>query len=128
MLNAFPKENRVANGEEYLAPGFYGRPYLKGGYRVLYELDGKKFSMFLTNAGGPDDAIWTMTLFRRSFENTGAAESLLPGPWLRAFWGLDRDLGRAFVFQKGPCIGGTMGLADQKLAEEMSKELANALP
>jgi hypothetical protein len=128
LLKAFPEKDRVANSEEYLAPGFLGRSYLKGGYRVLYETDGKKYSMFLTNAGSPDDAIMTMTMFRMSFANTGAAEPLLVGPWLRAFWGLDSELGRAFVFQKGPYIAGTMGLPDLKLADQLARELANALP
>jgi hypothetical protein len=128
MLSAFPAKDRVPNGEEFLAPGYTERPYLKGGFRVAYETGGKKYSMFLTNAGTPDDALWTWSLFRRSFENTGSAEAVLPGPWVRAFWGLDPELGRALVFQKGTFLGGTMGLADPKLADELAKQLANSIP
>lgn len=128
LLSAFPEKDRVANSEQYLAPDTPGQTYLKGGYRVLYESEGKKFSMFLTNSGTPDDALWTMSGFRMSFENTGSAEALLPGPWTQAFWGLDPELGRALVFRKGSYIGGTMGLADKKLAEEMSAQLAKSLP
>ncbi|GEM_PF-5344402 len=128
LLAAFPEANRVPHSEEYLAAGFYGRTYLKGGYRVLYQTEDAKFSMFLTYAGSPSDAIMTMTVFRMSFENAGAAEAVLPDPWLRAFWGLDPEFGRAFVFQKGPYIGGTMGLPNRELAEQLSREMANALP
>lgn len=128
MLKAFPEAGRVANSEQFLSPAGSDRPYLKGGFRVMYEVDGKKFTMFLTYAGNPDEAIWTMSRFKMSFENTGSAEMLLPGPWLRAFWGLDPELGRAFVFQKNGYIGGTMGLNDVTLADKMSRELANALP
>ncbi len=128
MFAAFPEKNRMPHSEQYLATRFLERSYLKGGYRVLYEVDGKRFSMFLVNAGDPDDAIMTMAVFRMSFRNVGSAEAMLPGPWLRAFWGLDPQLGRALVFQKGRYIGGTMGLNDRKLATQMSLQLANTLP
>ncbi len=128
MFAAFPEKNRVPHSEQYLATRFFERSYLQGGYRVLYEVDGKRFSMFLVNAGDPDEAIITMVSFRMSFNNVGSSEAMLPKPWLRAFWGLDPQLGRALVFQKGRYIGGTMGLNDRKLAIQMSLQLANRLP
>ena len=128
LLSAFPEKDRVPHSEQYLAPGFLDRPYLKGGYRVLYETRGVRYTMFLCDGGDPDEAVMTMSLFRMSFQNVGSAEALLPRPWLRAFWALDPKLGRALVFQKGRYIGGTMGLPDRKPAILLSIELANALP
>jgi len=127
LFSAFPVENRVPNSEQYLAPKSNEPAYLHAGYRVLYDIHGKQCSMFLSDLQTPDQAVTTMATFGMSFKNTGSAEALLPGPWAGGFWGIDKELGAALVFRKGRFIGGTMGLADRKLATQRAAQLANAL-
>lgn len=47
MLGLFPSEGRLMNEETYLLESVLGHDYLRGAFRVVYEVDGDRFDIYL---------------------------------------------------------------------------------
>lgn len=56
LLRLFPSEGLLKNQETYLLENVLGHEFLRGAFRVSYEVKGDRFDMYLFNCEDPDDA------------------------------------------------------------------------
>ncbi|NPA37319.1 MAG: hypothetical protein GXO47_10775, partial [Chlorobi bacterium] len=49
MFNKFPQEGRVPNSDSYISTEFLGYEFMPGAYIMPYDLNGKKFKLFIVD-------------------------------------------------------------------------------
>ncbi|KPK99328.1 MAG: hypothetical protein AMK75_06710 [Planctomycetes bacterium SM23_65] len=140
-LAFFPVEKRTPAGDSYHVDDLMGYDFLGRGFTVEYDLEGTKATMFLAilppdvvgkqPEGGPPVPGITTTAYiklRRALLGAGETPQVLPGPWQHAYRASEPKLGTGLVARKGRCIAGIFGCPDEKLALQMTSELAQKLP
>ena len=54
QLQRFPSENKIEHSESYIATGFLGHEFLSNAFVVKYILEGKKYQLFIIDAGSTE--------------------------------------------------------------------------
>jgi hypothetical protein len=121
LFSLFPEENRVKRSERFIPLNFLGQKYLKNGYRVDYERQGKSYQIFLLRAGSPEEAREEYRKYRAFLQSEG--EALSPSGagddeivWVRG------EKSKA-LFIHGPFWGGVLDDKDTKEAEATIRTL-----
>ena len=63
QLQMFPAENKIEHSELYISTGFLGHEFLSNAFTVNYELSGKKYQLFIIDAGSVEQANATLTRY-----------------------------------------------------------------
>jgi hypothetical protein len=63
QLQMFPAENKIAHSELYISTGFLGHEFLNKAFTANYELSGKKYQLFIIDAGSIEQANATLTRY-----------------------------------------------------------------
>jgi hypothetical protein len=75
-LQSFPAENKVAHSEQYISKSFLGHEFLQHAFTSEYQVSGKKYSVFIIDAGTPDAA---KNMLDSYYRFTGQATPLREG-------------------------------------------------
>ena len=62
LLN-FPTENKIVRSEIYIPSGFLGHEFLTNAFTAKYELSGKKYQLFIIDAGSAEQANATLNKY-----------------------------------------------------------------
>jgi hypothetical protein len=120
-LRLFPADDKIANGEVFVARDFLGYSTLSRAYVVPYK-GANPHSLFLIPLESPDEAQGMLKRYLALIKEGRAARSEIP------FLVDDPNNGPIGVFQRGRFIGGVMGLANSTLQARILKEFARSLP
>ena len=63
QLQMFPVENKIAYSELYISTGFLGHEFLNHAFTANYELSGKKYQLFIIDAGSVEQANAMLTRY-----------------------------------------------------------------
>jgi hypothetical protein len=63
QLQMFPAENKIAHSEIYISTGFLGHEFLTNAFTANYELSGRKYQLFIIDAGSVEQANATLTRY-----------------------------------------------------------------
>ena len=63
LLQAFPSENKITRSEIYIASSFLGHEFLGNAFAAIYEVSGKKYQLFIMDAGNADQARATLSKY-----------------------------------------------------------------
>ncbi len=69
-LQSFPAENKLPHTEQYIPKEFLGHEFLKKAFTVDYQLSGKKYMLFVIDAGTADDAKALLTKYYQFTKQT----------------------------------------------------------
>ena len=63
QLQSFPAENKIQYSELYIPSGFLGHEFLTQAFTVNYEISGKKYQLFIIDAGSAEQANTMLTKY-----------------------------------------------------------------
>jgi len=63
QLQMFPAANKIAHTELYISTGFMGHEFLTNAFTANYELSGRKYQLFIIDAGSVEQANATLTKY-----------------------------------------------------------------
>ena len=63
QLQGFPGENKIPHSELYIPQGFLGHEFLNKAFTANYQVSGKKYQLFVIDAGNIDQAKATLTKY-----------------------------------------------------------------
>ena len=63
QLRYFPADNKVAHSELYIPSGFLGHEFLSHAFTANYFVSGKKYQLFIIDAGSPEQANATLSRY-----------------------------------------------------------------
>lgn len=55
VVKCFPEKGKIANSEAYINKNFLGHSFLHSAFVAEYEIDGRKFQVFIIETGKPDE-------------------------------------------------------------------------
>jgi len=111
MLAALPEPGKVANSERFILSNFLGYEFLHSAYAANYELQGRKFQVFIMQAGSEDDA-------RALLQKYAALDKGNPAPTVKPGALAIRDPynGLVQLFWRGSAVWGVIGQAPDAAA------------
>ena len=115
ILSSFPREGMKKNTEKFISKNFLGYSYLHSGYTADYEVDGKKFKIFVIEGQDAGDCRGMMESYLKQTGNEGKAVS--EGPYRLK----DRYHGDIDLFWKGKWIWGIVDLNDPEIRSKFLK-------
>jgi hypothetical protein len=78
QLQSFPEENKIAHSELYIPTGFLGHEFLNKTFTANYQVSGKKYQLFVMDAGTVDQAKEALTKYMQfTKQNTKLREGRL---------------------------------------------------
>jgi len=78
QLQMFPAENKIPRSELYIPTGFLGHEFLINAFTANYQVAGKKYQLFIIDAGNVDQAKATLTKYLQfAKQNTRLREGRL---------------------------------------------------
>lgn len=119
----FPEENRIAGSERYIPKNFLGHPFFRGGYRVDYQGEKRKYQIFLVQNASREEAEKAFGKYREHLEAQDARVSLKKN----AVYRMMSAGGRETVFLYGSFVGGVLGKTDEAHALELIDEMVTNL-
>ena len=63
QLQMFPVENKIAHSELYISTGFLGHEFLGNAFTANYDLSGRKYQLFIIDAGSTEQANAMLTRY-----------------------------------------------------------------
>jgi len=115
ILDSFPPDGRVKNSEKFIAIKFLGYPFLHSAFTADYQLPGKKFKLFVIEAGDQNEC---RNMIQKYLEQTGKPEkSVGEGRYTI----LDPYHGEIDLRWQGRHIWGILSLNDPSLRSEYLK-------
>jgi len=115
ILSSFPREGMKKNTEKFISKNFLGYSYLHSGYTADYEVDGKKFKIFVIEGQDAGDCRGMMESYLKQTGNEGKAVS--EGPYRLK----DRYHGDVDLFWQGKWIWGIVDLNDPEIRSKFLK-------
>jgi hypothetical protein len=115
ILSSFPREGMKKNTEKFISKNFLGYSYLHSGYTADYEVDGKKFKIFVIEGQDAGDCRGMMESYLKQTGNEG--KSVSEGPYRLK----DRYHGDVDLFWKGKWIWGIVDLNDPEIRSKFLK-------
>ena len=115
QFSAFPVKDKIPNSEKFTRQDVLGQQYLQNGYSVEYDLDGKKYYIFLIQCADVNDAgdkFEQYRLFRKESNSIMDDDE-------QSFSGTDSYYGNIFFEQKGLYIIGVLGKIEKAYGEEI---------
>jgi hypothetical protein len=111
MLAALPEPGRVANSERYILRNFLGYEFLHSAFAADYDLQGRKFQVFIMQAASEDDA-------RAMLQKYAALDKGNPAPAVKPGALAIRDPynGPLQLFWRGATVCGVIGQAPDAAA------------
>jgi len=131
-IGYFPKSGLKPGSIEYFPDGLLGHQFLKRGFKASYVENGeqkiepqetsriKDFRLFLAMFKSPQEAIGALKLFKENLLKKGKlakTASARFGPEIVI--GTDPYQGKTIVAQKGPCLLGAVGFAQDEAGERL---------
>lgn len=106
MLAALPEPGKVANSERFILRNFLGYDFLHSAFAADYDLQGRKFQVFIMQAGSEDDA-------RALLQKYAALDKGNPAPTVKPGALAIRDPynGPVQLFWRGSAVWGVIGQA-----------------
>ncbi len=78
QLQSFPSENKIVRSELYIPTGFLGHEFLNKAFTANYQVGGKKYQLFIMDAGNAEQAKVTLTKYLQfTKQNTKLREGRL---------------------------------------------------
>jgi hypothetical protein len=111
ILAAFPAPGKIAHSERYILHNFLGHDFLHSAFTADYELQGRKYQLFIMQAGKEDEAR-TMLQKYAALDKKNPAPLIIPGPLTIN----DPYNGPVRLFWRGAYIWGSQNLAGELLA------------
>ena len=65
QLQSFPLGNKIPHGELYIPSGFLGHEFLNNAFTANYQVSGKKYQLFIIDAGNADQAKSMLTSYNQ---------------------------------------------------------------
>jgi len=117
ILSSFPQEGMKKKTEKFVSKDFLGYSYLHSGYTADYEVDNKKFKIFVIEGMDGGDCRGMMEKYLKQTGNEGKTVS-------EGTYGLkDRYHGDVDLFWKGRMIWGILDLNDPELQSKFLKAI-----
>ncbi len=125
LFSAFPERGKVKMSERFIPKDFLAQPYLKNGYRVDYQKDGRDYQMFLLREVSVEEARKAFERYLGFLESQqGMIRHLNKTPYKAA---IAEGETKTFIFQRGPFLGGTLNQEDFSEAQERITEMMERL-
>jgi hypothetical protein len=125
LFNSFPERDKVPMSERFIPTNFLGQAYLKNGYRVDYEAEGKRFQAFLVRNGSPEEAQDAYAKYQDFLQSDNEQiSSTSKNDYHVTFIKGERS---TIIFQYGSFIGGVVGCEDLPHAERTIEEMLPSL-
>ena len=115
ILSSFPREGMKKNTEKFISKNFLGYSYLHSGFTADYEVDGKKFKIFVIEGQDAGDCRGMMESYLKQTGNEGKA--VAEGPYRLK----DRYHGDVDLFWMGKWIWGIVDLSDPEIRSKFLK-------
>ncbi len=120
VFSSFPREGMKKNTEKFISKDFLGYSYLHSGYTADYEVDDKKFKVFVIEGKDAEDCRGMMEKYLHQTGNEGKAVSE------GAYRLKDRYHGDIDLLWKGRLIWGVLELVDPELRSKMLKAIEDS--
>jgi hypothetical protein len=125
FFSFFPEEFRVKRSERLIPKNFLGQPFLKNGFRVDYEKQGRGYQIFLLQEGSQEAAQGSFQRYQAFLQSQGDKLTRPTGdpyPVARA----EGEKKKA-LFQYGTFWGGILDARDFQEAERIIREMVGRL-
>lgn len=125
FFSFFPEEFRVKRSERLIPRNFLGQSFLKHGFRVDYEKEGRGYQIFLLKEGSREEAQGTFERYQTFLQSQGDRITRLTGdshPLAR----VEGEKKKA-LFQYGTFWGGVLDAKDFQEAERIIREMVGRL-
>jgi hypothetical protein len=125
VFSFFPEEFRVKRSERLIPKNFLGQSFLKNGFRVDYEKEGKNYQIFLLKEGSPEAAQGSFGRYQAFLESQGeklSRRTLGSTPLVLA----EGEKKKA-LFQHGSFWGGILDTKDFPEAERIIRDMVKRL-
>ena len=119
ILSVFPAEGKKNHSEKYITRNFLGYPFLHSAFTADYESAGRKFKLFLIDAGKMDEARNIITQYLLQIQNPG--KETKEGRYTLA----DPHHGIIELYWKGRYIWGAVDLPEEALRSEVLKRFGD---
>jgi len=121
ILGAFPAGGKIAHSERYISSNFLGHEFLRSAFTADYDLQGRKFQLFIMRAADENTARATLQRYA-SLDRERSAPEIRPGDLTIR----DPYNGPVRISWQGAFIWGTVGLepAAGACLEEIARNLA----
>ncbi len=116
LFSVFPTAFRVKGSERFIPRNFLGQTYLKNGYRVDFDRDGRSYQAFLLEAGSNEEARQSYLRFQEFLKAERSTVSPFRKGEIDMAW--VRGESDKFLFHYGPFWGGVLDEKDPKAAEQ----------
>ncbi|PKN64295.1 MAG: hypothetical protein CVU57_15455 [Deltaproteobacteria bacterium HGW-Deltaproteobacteria-15] len=125
LFSVFPEKHRVKGSERFIPRNFQGQPYLRNGYRVDYEREGKRFQVFLVHPGSMEAAKETYLKYQEFLRTEHANPSRIEsGEYEMARVPGEQE---KLLFRYGTFWGGVLGEKDFSAAERIVQKMVEKL-
>ena len=111
ILEAFPAAGKIAHSERYFLQNFLGHDFLHSAFTADYELQGRKFQLFILQAGTEEEARAMLQKYA-ALDKNSPAPIIIPGPLTID----DPYNGPVRLFWRGAYIWGSQNLAGEFVA------------
>jgi hypothetical protein len=110
-LAAFPVRGKIAHSERYFLDNFLGHDFLGAAFSADYEVNGRRFKLFIMNSAGADKARARLQRWAR-LDKEGAATEIRPGNLVIN----DPYNGPVRVSMQGELVWGGLGQGEEMAA------------
>jgi hypothetical protein len=127
LFSVFPKEERVARSERFLARDVIGQEFLRNGYVVEYARKDAKYRVFLVQGANAGEVRQNFQEYRRFVESNGTVAGRPSQIGEEAFAGKAGAYGEVLAARRGRYMLGVLGLGDREAARAIVLSMLSKL-
>jgi hypothetical protein len=116
QLSVFPKEGRIKDRDQYIKADVLGQDYFHDGFRMEYELKGRRYIIILIEGASREETIHNLNRYRIYLNEINKPVNALTDLGEQAFTGKDSFYGPVIFLRKNRFIVGVLGHPDQMAA------------
>ena len=121
LFACFPQNNKIKMSERYIPQNFLGHGFLKNGYLVDYQREGKRYQMFLVANSSPDEAEAVFGKYQNFLQSENEIISHERKPDYQKIRA--RNSKKVVIFQYSSMVGGVLNIEDFSQGDEIVDEI-----